>query len=46
MIQRIETEIANDQIVQILKIADEPNIPPEVMDSQTTRTAHKQRSSS
>ena len=42
----METEIANDQIVQFLKIADEPNIPPEVIDSQTSRTVHKQRSSS
>lgn len=46
MIQRMETEIANDKKVQILKFADEPNIPPEVIDSQTSRTAHKQRSSS
>jgi len=42
----METEIANDKIFQIRKFADEPNILPEVIDSQTSRTAHKQRSSS
>lgn len=45
MIQKMETEIANDKIVQIIKFADEPNIPPEVIDSQTSRTFHKKRSS-
>lgn len=35
----METITANEKIVQILNITDEPNIPPEVIDSQTSKTA-------